>query len=164
METIKKCSSCNNEYNLEEFDLSLRIPKLMESKGLCFSCAFWEYNLELDQSRKERLDYDIPVILGNDQHACIPKDRLEIKPLNCIQPTYRILTDDNKLYTTNTVFFQGVIPPKYVKEFTKFIHFANQLSNMDCLELISRSDTLVAQDGKYYIITEEARKGLKLYV
>ena len=46
----KHCNLCTNEYNLEDYEPSYKIFKIMEEKGLCFSCAFWTWRLAEDKS------------------------------------------------------------------------------------------------------------------
>ena len=46
----KHCKLCTNEYNLEDFEPSSEIFKIMEEKGLCFSCAFWTWRLAEDKA------------------------------------------------------------------------------------------------------------------
>ena len=46
----KHCNLCTNEYNLEDFEPSSEIFKIMEEKGLCFSCAFWTWRLAEDKA------------------------------------------------------------------------------------------------------------------
>ena len=48
----KHCKLCTNEYNLEDFEPSSEIFKIMEEKGLCFSCAFWTWRLAEDKALK----------------------------------------------------------------------------------------------------------------
>lgn len=71
----KHCNLCTNEYNLEDYEPSSKIFKIMEEKGLCFSCAFWTWRLAEDKAlqllhdnkglflaklRKEEVDYMAP--------------------------------------------------------------------------------------------------------
>lgn len=46
----KHCNLCTNEYNLEDYEPSSKIFKIMEEKGLCFSCAFWIWRLAEDKA------------------------------------------------------------------------------------------------------------------
>ena len=46
----KHCKLCTNAYNLEDFEPSSEIFKIMEEKGLCFSCAFWTWRLAEDKA------------------------------------------------------------------------------------------------------------------
>lgn len=46
----KHCKLCTKEYNLEDFEPSSEIFKIMEEKGLCFSCAFWTWRLAEDKA------------------------------------------------------------------------------------------------------------------
>nr|DAP52496.1 MAG TPA: hypothetical protein [Caudoviricetes sp.] len=46
----KHCNLCTNEYNLEDYEPSYKIFKIMEEKGLCFSCAFWTWRLAEDKA------------------------------------------------------------------------------------------------------------------
>ena len=46
----KYCNLCTNEYNLEDYEPSSKIFKIMEEKGLCFSCAFWTWRLAEDKA------------------------------------------------------------------------------------------------------------------
>ena len=46
----KHCSLCTKEYNLEDYEPSSKIFKIMEEKNLCFYCAFWTWRLYEDKS------------------------------------------------------------------------------------------------------------------
>lgn len=46
----KHCNLCTNEYNLDDYEPSSKIFKIMEEKGLCFSCAFWTWRLAEDKA------------------------------------------------------------------------------------------------------------------
>ena len=46
----KHCSLCTKEYNLEDYEPSSKIFKIMEEKNLCFSCAFWTWRLSDDKA------------------------------------------------------------------------------------------------------------------
>ena len=46
----KHCKLCTKEYNLDDFEPSSEIFKIMEEKGLCFSCAFWTWRLAEDKA------------------------------------------------------------------------------------------------------------------
>ena len=46
----KHCKLCTDEYILEDFEPSSEIFKIMEEKGLCFSCAFWTWRLAEDKA------------------------------------------------------------------------------------------------------------------
>ena len=46
----KHCKLCGSSLNLEDFEPSSEIFKIMEEKGLCFSCAFWTWRLAEDKA------------------------------------------------------------------------------------------------------------------
>ena len=46
----KHCSLCTKEYNLEDYEPSSKIFKIMEENNLCFSCAFWTWRLYEDKA------------------------------------------------------------------------------------------------------------------
>ena len=46
----KHCKLCGSSLNLEDFEPSSVIFKIMEEKGLCFSCAFWTWRLAEDKA------------------------------------------------------------------------------------------------------------------
>lgn len=46
----KHCNLCTKEYNLEDYDLQLKIPQIMKHSNLCFDCAFWTWRLNMDIS------------------------------------------------------------------------------------------------------------------
>lgn len=46
----KHCKLCGSSLNLEDFEPSSEIFKIMEEKGLCFSCAFWTWRLAEDRA------------------------------------------------------------------------------------------------------------------
>ena len=70
----KHCKLCGSSLNLEDFEPSSEIFKIMEEKGLCFSCAFWTWRLAEDKAlqllhdnkdlflaklRKEEVDFSL---------------------------------------------------------------------------------------------------------
>ena len=46
----KHCSLCTKEYDLEDYEPSSKIFKIMEEKNLCFYCAFWTWRLYEDKA------------------------------------------------------------------------------------------------------------------
>lgn len=46
----KDCKICGSRFNLDDFEHSSKIFKIMEEKGLCFSCAFWTWRLAEDKA------------------------------------------------------------------------------------------------------------------
>ena len=69
----KHCSLCTKEYDLEDYEPSSKIFKIMEEKNLCFSCAFWTWRLAEDKALE---------LLHNNQGLFVAKLRKEvIKPI-----------------------------------------------------------------------------------
>lgn len=46
----KDCKICGSRVNLEDFEPSSKIYKIMKKEGLCFSCAFWTWRLAEDKT------------------------------------------------------------------------------------------------------------------
>ena len=77
----KHCKLCGSSLNLEDFEPSSEIFKIMEEKGLCFSCAFWTWRLAEDKAlqllhdnkdlflaklRKEEVDFGLDPLESDD--------------------------------------------------------------------------------------------------
>lgn len=65
----KHCSLCTKEYDLEDYEPSSKIFKIMEEKNLCFSCAFWNWRLYEDKALE---------LLHNDKDFFLAKLRKEV--------------------------------------------------------------------------------------
>lgn len=65
----KHCSLCTKEYDLEDYEPSSKIFKIMEEKKLCFSCAFWTWRLYEDKALE---------LLHNDKDFFLAKLRKEV--------------------------------------------------------------------------------------
>ena len=65
----KHCSLCTKEYDLEDYEPSSKIFKIMEEKNLCFSCAFWTWRLAEDKALE---------LLHNDKDFFLAKLRKEV--------------------------------------------------------------------------------------
>ena len=69
----KHCSLCTKEYDLEDYEPSSEIFKIIEEKNLCFFCAFWTWRLAKDKALE---------LLHNNKDLFLAKLRKEvIKPL-----------------------------------------------------------------------------------
>lgn len=158
----KVCKCCYNEYDVDDFDLSIEPAVRMIDKGLCFTCAHWDHNFELDHS-DERLSRGIPVIIGDPDkrsnkryHWFLPlylsggSSNTSIHPVDRFQPSYKILMKDGRLYTVNNLWHQGEIPPVW---YDKFEVNAIFISNTEALSLIARIDTKISEDLTHYIIS-----------
>ena len=158
----KRCKCCGNHYVLEDFDMSGE-PSIRMLKGLCFSCAHWDHNYEMD--KHERLARGIPlVVIDNSKgysrraHWFLPfynfkGDNLNVSihPLDRFQPAYRILLKDGRLFTVDNLYHQGTIP---VHWHDKFKINACFLDTVETLSLITRRDTKVSEDLTHYIVSE----------
>ena len=54
---MEKCKQCKSPYELEEYDLTHPIAKIMAEKNLCYKCAFWEYQHFMDTAETHRRSY-----------------------------------------------------------------------------------------------------------
>ena len=66
---VKHCSLCTKEYDLEDYEPSSMIFKIMEERNLCFSCAFWTWRLYEDKALE---------LLHNDKDLFLAKLRKEV--------------------------------------------------------------------------------------
>lgn len=162
-----KCKICHKEYDLEDFDPRYEPVTRMIEKGICFSCAHWDNNYDMDHS-DERLGRGIPVVVSKlygptaqvnpRAHWFLPfytigrNMNCTVHPLDRFQPTYRVLFMDGRLYTVNNLWHQGEIPPAW---YDKFEVNAKLISNQEALLLIARKDTKVAEDLTHYLISKE---------
>lgn len=64
----KDCKICGSRVNLEDFEPSSKIYKIMKKEGLCFSCAFWTWRLAEDKTLQR---------LHDDKNKFLAKLRVE---------------------------------------------------------------------------------------
>lgn len=112
------CNICGKPTNLDEFEPSLVIPRIMRSCGLCFSCALWTRRMILYEESKDV----IPIIVSGT-HYSLDKSHAVIgissnNGLNWTQlpNMQRILMFDGTLYATNNLWYQGKIPQHFLKD------------------------------------------------
>ena len=157
------CKKCLADYELEDYDKYLTIPKIMTSKGYCFKCAYWLYrHNELynigEFKRPEDLGYvelklaninpgDTLQVITRDfemitLHICKPN------PINLNQvPVYKVQGKDGTyLFNVSRVTYQGKISLGQY-----FIPNATRLDNNLALDLIDRQSTKII-DHLYYEI------------
>lgn len=151
------CKKCLYNYELDEFDPNLEIPKLMKEKGYCFNCAYWAYR---HQNLYNRSDFKRPEDLGYvetrlEMIRLVLEDTLQVvdnnfelitlhidnpAPINLDQqPIYRVQGRDGiYLFNVKRVTFQGKI-----SLIEHFISNATLLDNDLALELIDRQSTKI---------------------
>lgn len=149
------CKKCLANYELEDYDKYLTIPKIMANKGYCFNCAYWLY-------RHQEL-YNIPEFKRPDDLGYVelklanlnPGDTLSVvttdfemitlhickhSPINLTQkPVYKVQGKNGTyLFNVSRVTFQGRIS---LREY--FIPNVTCLDNDVALELINRQSTKI---------------------
>lgn len=82
----KHCSLCTKEYDLEDYEPSSKIFKIMEERNLCFSCAFWTWRLAEDKALE---------LLHDNQNLFLAKLRRE--EVDDMSPWYDFEQSDNTL-------------------------------------------------------------------
>lgn len=157
------CKKCLCNYELDEFDPNLEIPKLMKEKGYCFNCAYWAYRHKnlyhiLDFSRPTDLGYvearlsllgigftdTLQVVDNNFELITLHIDNPA--PINLDQqPIYKVQGRDGiYLFNVKRVTFQGKI-----SLIEHFISNATLLDNDLALELIDRQSTKIVNQLYY---------------
>lgn len=157
------CKKCFTNYELEDYDKYLTIPKIMASKGYCFNCAYWLYrHNELynigEFKRPEDLGYvelklaninpgDTLQVITRDfemitLHICKPN------PINLNQvPVYKVQGKDGTyLFNVSRVTYQGKISLGQY-----FIPNATRLDNDLALGLIDRQSTKIINHLYYEV-------------
>lgn len=149
------CKKCLCNYELDDFDPNLEIPKIMKEKGFCFNCAYWSYRHQNlyhlpDFKRPTDLGYvetklatltiadTLQVVDNNFEMITLHIDRPA--PINMNQQSiYKVQGRDGiYLFNVNRVTFQGKISLK-----EHFIPNAICLDNDVALELIDRQSTKI---------------------
>lgn len=164
---IQICRKCHKEYDLSKYDPGMKIPTTMRSQNLCFECAVWENFSKLNNNKEGILG--IPVITQKYNNATssynprylgfIPvklkanqNPNCCIRPMDIMQPVYKILFNDGRLFTINNFWRIGQVPNTFLDKFEVNARF---ISNEQALNLISRLDTKVSQDETHYIVNTE---------
>lgn len=160
------CKKCLCDYELDEFDPNLEIPKLMKEKGYCFNCAYWLYrhqnmyhipdfkrpdDLGYVEDRLERicvgLEDTLQVVNNNFEMIILHIDNPTPVDINQ-QPIYKVQGKDGTyLLNVKRVTYQGRISLRQY-----FIPNATRLDNDVALELINRQSTKIVNQLYYYPI------------
>lgn len=141
MEEKLTCHLCNAPLNLDDYDLSKGIPRLMQEKQFCHRCAFWYYIKEEDSSITKDMEI-IPLITPYFQHYTIHLNKLWIEVgtfrREMLSSTKKCVAVEvnGKVYidSYNNWTFQGIIPAHLRELFTPngiilTMEQANDLSN-----------------------------------
>lgn len=155
------CKKCLCNYELDEFDPNLEIPKIMKEKGYCFNCAYWLYRHQNmyhipDFKRPEDLGYvetklatltigdTLQVVDNNFEMITLHIDRPA--PINMNQqPIYKVQGKEGfYLFNVKRVTFQGKISLR-----EHFIPNVTSLDNDLALELINRQSTKIVNHLYY---------------
>ena len=159
------CKACNKPQELEEYDLLLDIPKIMEREGLCFNCAYWKHRFrELygANSIKPSLNYvdsTMPTIRFNsDPTIRVVNSNWDMITIHIDKPNpirfnqgniFKIKGQyDTYLVNARKVTYQGIIPEHLRKD---FIVNVESIDNAEALRLIDLSSTVI-KDSSYYIV------------
>lgn len=151
------CKKCLCNYDLDDFDPNLEIPKIMKEKGCCFNCAYWAYrhkNLyhRSDFKRPEDLGYVEDrlerILVGLEDTLQVVDNNFELITLHIDEPTpvninqqpiYKVQGRDGiYLFNVKRVTYQGRI-----SLMEPFISNAIRLDNDAALELIDRQSTKI---------------------
>lgn len=151
------CKKCLCNYELDDFDPNLEIPKIMKEKGFCFNCAYWAYrhkNLynRSDFKRPDDLGYVEDrlekILVGLEDTLQVVDNNFEMITLHIDEPTpvninqqpiYKVQGRDGiYLFNVKRVTFQGKISLK-----EHFIPNAICLNNNVSLELINGQSTKI---------------------
>lgn len=128
MNKTNRCRICGKPINLEDFDKSREIPKLMKSQDLCFQCAFWfnrlDYDKELEKEKKIAvitLDYSHWVTKVPGTILTVPSSFSGIYHTK-LQPISTLGVIDRKtkqvyIIRYNNITHQGTIPEHLRKLF-----------------------------------------------
>lgn len=149
------CKKCLCDYDLNEFDPNLEIPKIMKENGYCFNCAYWSYRHKRlyhmpEFKRPNDLGYvetklatlclgdTLQVVDNNFEMITLHIDRPSPVSMQQ-QPVYKVQGKDGiYLFNVKRVTLQGKISLK-----ENFIPNAICLDNATALELIDRQSTKI---------------------
>lgn len=132
----KHCSKCNQVYDLNDWEPSFEIPKIMKRKDLCFICAFWEYQKLYDDTDRKNKGLS-PLIFPDFGHWVV---RLETKGIGNRFAIYKSQDNIYSLITFWNGAFQG-----YINEASRNMFMVNsveitptQYKEFQCLNLSLR--------------------------
>ena len=155
----QQCKYCHNEFDLEDFS-PCAIRRIMEMERVCFTCAFWKWQKEMDHCRpwKEGI---LPIITQEfhkvegirQNHYCLTlgsnnlvRTESDIKKI-FQNVTTGILTIEGRLfpYTPYSkqggITYQGEIPVNNKDFYTNAIF----IQGSELEELLSRADLYTKQ-------------------
>lgn len=156
MET-EKCHLCNGSINLHLYELSRAIPKIMEAKQICFTCAYWQRVKEEDGTiRRDNLMEVVPLITPDYRHYVIHTNKVWVdistfrrEYLSSTDKYIAMLTGDNSMVINsyNNWGFQGIIP-----EHSRGLFTPNGiiLTPVELMEILS-SKSFTSEDLKLMI-------------
>ena len=119
------CKSCNKEERGPEGFSQCSIRDLMESDGICFTCAFWE-----EHARRFKAGYDkgkVFFVNGNRYHdGGMVDKRSERGFVGHGGYLFKIkMLDTGKIIETNNLWHQGSIPEHFRERMPNNAEFIN---------------------------------------
>ena len=153
----EKCHLCNGSIPLHLYELSKAIPKIMEAKQLCFTCAYWQRIKEEDDiTRKDNLMEIVPLITPDYHHYIVHTNKVFVdistfrrEYLSSTDKCIAMLTGDNSMVINsyNNWGFQGIIP-----EHSRGLFTPNGiiLTPLEIMEILSRK-SFTSEDLKFMI-------------
>lgn len=132
---VKHCSLCTKEYDLEDYEPSSMIFKIMEEMNLCFSCAFWTWRLYEDKALE---------LLHNDKDLFLARLRKEV--LNDTEPWNYFEQSDNTLLLRYPRWWFG--RPVILEGSHHIFHVGNMLDKCQRVDLYH--NYILMDDGTIY--------------
>lgn len=132
----KHCNLCTNEYNLDDYEPSSKVFKIMEEKGLCFSCAFWTWRLAEDKALQ---------LLHDNKDLFLAKLRKEVVDDDMVPWNYFIKQSDETLLTRYPKWWFG---RPVILNGSHLIYHPGEINNP--LKIDSHYSYILMDDGTIY--------------
>lgn len=150
----KKCNypGCTNNTYLEKYNTSYhnQYVSIMNKKGFCFRCAFWDYQHYLDKSSKHRklITFDP----DSEIRGLLTHYRIDLS-YTSFDPNVCVLTNDRAIYGLSRISKEGIIPSTwYGKDdgtTPKFEANGVFISKAEYHDMLSRKDTRTVDNITY---------------
>lgn len=100
---LTTCKLCNKQDNPENYVVD-EIRLIMETRHVCFNCAFWLWQKALDDSGQRRF------AIANGQHYVLDKENTNAYFKGSGGHTYVFHFNDGTTVSCSNVWHQGTIP------------------------------------------------------
>lgn len=96
-----QCLHCGSPIDLENYNLKLPLPQIMQCKQLCFSCAYWIEKVNRPDPYRQIINGEYYVFFPNDM-------KIDLAGHN--KQTFYIMLNNGNVIRSRNVWHQGEIP------------------------------------------------------